>query len=257
MPEVTSPDGTTIAFDRTGQGPAVVIVGGVLGDRSQQTPVAELLSAQFTVHNYDRRGHGDSGFTGPYSAEREAEDLATVIDAAGGSACVYATSGCAVIALQAAASGALIAKLALWEPPFVVDASRPPIPADYRQRLEALLEQDRRGDMVGLFMIEAVGMPAPFVEQMRQAPFWGAQEDQAHTLVYDAAMMGDFTIPATAATVHVPTLVLDGATTGWITNTADALAGVLPDARRRTLAGQQHNVEPGAVAPPLAEFFAA
>ena len=125
MPKIASVDGTTIASDRLGAGPVVVIVGGVVGDRSQQAPVAELLSARFTVYNYDRRGHGESGFTGPYSVAREAEDLAAVIAEAGGAACVYATSGCSVIALQAAASGVPITKLALWEAPFTMMAAVP------------------------------------------------------------------------------------------------------------------------------------
>jgi pimeloyl-ACP methyl ester carboxylesterase len=257
MPTMTSRDGTKIAVDRSGEGPAVVIVGGVLGDRSQQAPVAELLSARFAVRNYDRRGHGESGFTDPYGVEREAEDLAAVIEDAGGSAGVYATSGCSVIALQAAADGVPITRLALWEPPFTVDDARPPVAADYRPQLEALLAEDRRGDMLALFMTEAVGMPAPFVEQMRQAPFWDVQEAHAHTLVYDAAMMGDYAIPANAAAVNVPTLVLDGGTTPWLTSAADKLADMLPDARRQTLTGQLHNVEPTAIAPALAEFFAA
>jgi pimeloyl-ACP methyl ester carboxylesterase len=257
MRNIASVDGTTIASDRSGAGPVVVMVGGVVGDRSQQAPVADLLSARFTVYNYDRRGYGESGFTGPYSVEREAEDLAAVIQEAGDAACVYATSGCSVIALKAAASGVPITKLALWEAPFIVDDSRPPVRADYRQQLEALLEQDRRGDMVALFLTDAAALPAPLVEQLRQAPFWGAQEAHAHTLVYDAAMMGDYAIPATAAKARVPTLVLDGGTTPWLTSAADKLAGVLPDARRQPLSGQQHNVEPAAIAPALAEFFAA
>jgi pimeloyl-ACP methyl ester carboxylesterase len=256
MSAVTSKDDTQIEFDRVGDGPAVVIVGGVVGDRSQQAPVADLLGAQFTVYNYDRRGHGESGFTEPYSADREVEDLAAVLEHAGGAASVYATSGCAVIALQAAATGVGITRLALWEPPFILDGTRPPVPADYRERLETLLAQDRRGDMVALFLTEAAGIPAPFVEQLRQAPFWGAQEAVAHTLVYDATMMGDYAIPASAASVQVPTLVLDGGTTPWLTSTADKLASVLPDARRQSLPGQQHNVEPDAIAPALAEYFA-
>jgi alpha-beta hydrolase superfamily lysophospholipase len=257
MSTVTSNDGTTIAYDRSGDGPAVVIVGGIVGDRLQQAPVADLLASQFAVYNYDRRGHSESGFTEPYSVQREAEDLAALIEQAGGAASVYATSGCAVIALQAVASGAPITKLALWEPPFIVDDSRPPVPTDYRDQLESLLAQDRRGDMVALFLTQAAGIPAPFVEQLRQAPFWGAQEAFAHTLIHDATMMGDYTIPATADSADVPTLVLDGATTPWLTHAADELAGVLPNARRRSLPGQQHNVEPGAIAPILAEFFAA
>jgi pimeloyl-ACP methyl ester carboxylesterase len=254
---VRSEDGTEIAVERSGAGPEVVLVGGILGDRSQQAPVAALLAPRFTVYNYDRRGHGESGFTAPYRADREVEDLAAVIAHAGGSACVYATSGVAVIALQAAAGGVPVSKLALWEPPFIVDDSRPAAPADYRQQLEALLAEDRRGDMVALFLIEAAGIPAAFVEQIRQSPFWGAQEAVAHTLVYDATMMGNFSIPAAAASADVPTVVLDGGTTPWLTGAADAVAAALPDARRRTLAGQQHNVEPDAIAPALAEHFAA
>jgi pimeloyl-ACP methyl ester carboxylesterase len=256
MPAVTSTDGTTIAFDRSGEGPAVAIIGGVVGDRSQQAPLAELLADRFTVYNYDRRGHGESGFTEPYGVEREAEDVAAVIEEAGGAASVYATSGCSVIALQAAASGVPMTRLALWEPPFIVGSSRPPVPADYRERLVDLLAQDRRGDMVALFLTQAAGIPEQFVEQLRQSPFWGAQEAHAHTLVNDARMMGDFSIPATARSAAVPTLVLDGGTTPWLTAAADALAGALEHARRVTLDGQQHNVEPGAIAPVLAEFFA-
>lgn len=256
MPTVTSNDGTEIAFDRIGEGPAVVIVGGVLGDRSQQAPVANLLGSQFSVINFDRRGHGESGFTAPYSAEREAEDLAAVVDVAGGEACVYATSGCAVIALHAAASGVPIRRLALWEPPFIVDGSRPEVRPDYLDELEALLAKDRRGDMVALFLTEAAGIPVALVEQLRQSPFWSAQEAFAHTLIYDATMMGDYSIPVTAGSANAPTLVLDGATAPWLTSAADKLAKVLPDARRQSLAGQQHNVEPDAIAPALATYFA-
>ena len=257
MPRVTSADGTPIAYDRLGDGPPVVIVGGIVGDRSQQAPVAELLATQFTVFNYDRRGHGESGFTEPYSAQREAEDLAAVIEEAGGSAAVYATSGCTVIALQAIENGARVTKLALWEPPFVVGDSRPPVVADYRQQLESLLAEDRRGDMVALFLTAAAGIPAPFVDQLRQSPYWAAQEAFAHTLIYDAMMMGDYGIPATASSANVPALVLDGATTPWLTAGADGVAEALPNAQRRSLPGQQHNVEPDAIAPALAEFFAA
>jgi len=253
---ISTGDGTTIEVERHGAaGSALVLVGCVLGDRSQQSPVAELLASRFTVHNYDRRGHGASGFTPPYSTGREVEDLAAVIEAAGGSASVYATSGCSVIALQAAEAGVPIARLALWEPPFIVDGSRPPVPTDYRQQLEALLAEGRRGDMVALFLTVAAGIPEPFVEQLRHAPFWEAQEAFAPTLIHDATMMGDYTIPVAAASANVPTLVLDGGTTPWLSTAADAVAATLPDARRETLAGQQHNVDPTAIAPALTTHF--
>ncbi|HMJ02020.1 MAG TPA: alpha/beta hydrolase [Conexibacter sp.] len=252
---VTSADGTTIAFDVRGSGPALVLVGGVLDGRAQQEPVADLLASRFTVLNFDRRGHGASGFTGPYAAQREVEDIAAVIAHAGGSALVYATSGCGMIALQAAAQGVPIEKLVLWEPPFVVDDSRPPVPADYRQQLERMLAEDRQGDMVALFMTEAATVPAEFVAGMRQAGFWDEQEQQAHTLVYDAQLMGDFSLPPHFASIGTPTLVLDGGTTPWMTNAADAVSDLLRDAQRRTLAGQMHNVAPDVVAPAIADFL--
>ena len=256
--QVKSKDGTSIAYEKSGHGPAVVIVGGVLGDRSQQAPVAELLARDFTVFNFDRRAHGESGDTAPYAVEREIEDIDAVIHAAGGSAFVYGTSGPGVLALHAAAgaAGPKIKKLAIWEPPFIVDSSRPKVRSDYRAHLISLLKEGRRGDMVEAFFTEAVGMPAQFVAQMRQAPWWSAQEALAHTTIYDATIMGDYSMPgAVFARIQVPTLVLDGGQMPWLTNGANAVASALPNAQRRTLAGQQHNVDPAVIAPVIAEFF--
>ena len=258
MSHITSKDGTTIVFEKLGQGPAVIVVGGVLGDRSQQAPLAALLTEHFTVLNYDRRGHGESGDTPPYAVEREIEDLDALLKEAGGSAFVYGTSGCAVLALYAAASGiaAKIKKLALWEPPFIIDDSRPPMPQDYKEQLISLLAADRRGDMIELFMTEGVGMPREFVVQMREAPWWPAQEALAHTLISEATLMADFSLPKERiASVTAPTLVVDGGETPWMSHAAQATAAALPHAQRRTLSGQPHNVDPQAIAPVLVEFF--
>jgi pimeloyl-ACP methyl ester carboxylesterase len=178
MPQVTSKDGATIAFDQVGQGPAAVIVGGILGDRSQQAPLAQLLASHFTVYNFDRRGRGESGDTPPYAVEHEVEDIAAILDAADGSAFVYGTSGCAALCLEAAARGLAprMRKLALWEPPYVVDDSRPPVPLDYLEQLRTMLREGRRGDMIEIFFTQAVGLPTEFVAPMRQSPFWAAQE---------------------------------------------------------------------------------
>jgi len=258
MRKTTSKDGTTIVYERSGKGPSVVLVGGILGDQSQQAPLATLLAEHFTVFNYDRRGHGESGDTPPYAVEREMEDLEAIVKEAGDSAFVYGTSGCAVLALEAAAHGLApkIKKLALWEPPYIVGDSRPPVPQDYQAQLTDLLSSGRRGDMVELFFTKAVGMPAEFVAQMRQAPFWPAQDALAHTLIYNAMIMGDFSLPAErVASVTVPTLVIDGGETPWLSHAAQAGAAGLPNAQRRTLKGQPHNVAPEAIAPVLVEFF--
>jgi pimeloyl-ACP methyl ester carboxylesterase len=257
MDTVTSRDGTTIALDRLGDGPPVILVSGGPNDRTANAPLAELLAPHLTVLNYDRRGRGASGDTPPYAVGREVEDLQALIDHAGGSAFVYGTSSGAAFAIEAAARGLAVTRLALWEPPFVVDDSRPPVPADYKERVGELVAAGRRGEAIEYFLTRIAAVPAEFVAPMRQAPFWGAMEDVAHAIVYEADVMRDYSLPAgRLALVTVPTLVLDGGQAVWLRHAADAVAAALPDARRRTLQGQPHNVAADAVAPALVEFFA-
>jgi len=256
MNRVTSSDGTTIAFDRLGEGPPVILVCGGSTDRSANAPLAALLARHFTVLNYDRRGRGDSGDTPPYAVEREVEDLEALINEAGGAALVYGTSSGAALALEAAASGLPITKLALWEPPFFLEG-RPRPPADTATTFTELVSTGRRGEAVEFFMRQVVGLPPEFVAYARRQPFWASQEALAHTLSYDATIMGDYSLPAErAAAVNIPTLVIDGgASLGFMGESADALTAALPDGRRRTLDGQEHNVDPEALAPVLEEFF--
>lgn len=258
MNQVISKDGTSIAYEQSGQGPALILVGGVLGDRSQQAGLAHVLAEHFTVYNIDRRGHGESGFTAPYALEREIEDIDALITEAGGSAFVYGTSGLGMLSLEAAARGLApkMKKLAVWEPPYILEGARPPLPQDYREQLEKMLAEDRRGDMIELWMTKAVGMPPEFVAQMRHAPFWSAQEAFAHTLIYDAIMVDNFSLPKERiATVTVETLVLDGGTTPWLSQAAQVVAETLPHAHRQTIADQPHNVADEAMAPVLISFF--
>jgi len=259
MNRVQSIDGTSIAFDRSGEGQAIVMVGGGSVDRMANAPLAALLNEHFTVFNYDRRGRGDSGDTAPYAVEREIEDIDALINEAGGSASVYGTSSGAALALEAAASGLAITKLALWEPPFILDDSRPRPPADTARIYTELVSRGRRGEAVEFFMRQVVGLPAEFVAQARKAPWWPAQEALAHTLAYDATIMGDYSLPSErVASVTTPTLVIaGGASPMWMRDTAQAVAETLPDGRHRTLEGQEHNVAPDAIAPVLEEFFTA
>ena len=260
MQHVTSKDGTIIAYEQSGQGPALVVVGGVLGDHHQQAGLAALLAEHFTVYNIDRRGHGESGFTAPYVVEREVEDIDALITEAGGSAFVYGTSGPGVLCMEAAARGLSpkMKKLAVWEPPYILEGSRPPVPQDYKEQLAQLLREGRKGDMIELFLTKAVGMPAEFVAPMRQSPFWAAQEAFAPTLVYDATLMGDYALPKERiAKATVETLVIDGGTVPWMSQAAQAVADTLPHAHRRTIAGQPHNVADEAMAPVLREYFQA
>ena len=257
MDTVTSRDGTTLAFDRLGDGPPVVLVCGGSTDRMANAGLAAELASDFTVYNYDRRGRGDSGDTLPYAVEREVEDIAAMLDTAGGSASLYGTSSGAGLAMEAAARHLPITRLALWEPPYSVEG-RPDLPADTSAVYTELVEAGRRGDAVEYFMATVVGLPPEFVAGARQAPWWAQQEALAHTLAYDAKIMGDYTLPvAVAKAISVPTIILDGgASFGFLAATADALARLIPDAQRRTLEGQEHNVDPVVLGDALKEYLA-
>jgi pimeloyl-ACP methyl ester carboxylesterase len=213
------------------------------------------------VFNYDRRGRGESGDTAPYAVEREVDDLDALIGEAGGSAFVFGNSSGAALALEAATRGSAITKLALYEAPFIVDDSRPPVPDDYVSQLDALVAAGRHGDAVAYTLTTGIAVPAAVVASMREQPFWPAFEAVAHTLAYDGRVMGDTQRgnPARLArwtSITVPTLVIDGGQTPWMSRGADALAAVLPQARRRTLHDQPHGVAPEVIAPVLEEFFA-
>ncbi|MFI0352003.1 alpha/beta fold hydrolase [Actinomadura sp. 9N407] len=263
MQTVRSGDGTIIAYERTGEGPPVVLVAGATCDRQVSAPIAELLSAHCTVFNYDRRGRGDSGdeAAGEYSAalllEREIQDIEAVIGAAGGAAGLWGSSSGAILAAEAAAAGLRVTRLAMWEPPYGLaeDDSRGHL--DYVKRLHELLAQNRNGDAAELFLRQ-VGLPQEFVAGMRQSPTWAGMEKIAPTLRYDAAALGDGLLPAARlATLTIPALVMDGGASMDILRAASrAAADALPDAAYRTLPGQEHAVAAEAIAPALAEFFA-
>lgn len=278
MNTVISRDGTAIAYDQSGQGHPVILVGGALSYRafSGADQLTELLARHFTVINYDRRGRGDSGDTLPYAIQREVEDIEALIDAVGGSAFLYGMSSGAVLALEAASKlPTKVKKVVMYEPPFIIDDSRPPIPQDYLKRLNDAVAAGRPGDAVEIFMTEAVGIPAEYVAQMRNAPAsdvggddggmkppeWANMEKVAHTLAYDATILGDNMSgkPLSAAqwtTVPSPTLVITGGKSEAFFHTgAKALVGLLPNAQHRVLEGQDHAVAPDALAPLLVAFF--
>jgi pimeloyl-ACP methyl ester carboxylesterase len=258
MDTVISRDGTTLAYDRLGDGPPVVLVSGGSVDRTSNAGLAEQLADTHRVYNYDRRGRGDSGDTPPYAIEREGEDIAAVLEVAGGSAHLYGSSSGGGLAMHAAAAGLPVRRLALWEPPYNVNG-RPDLPADTASVYRELVEAGRRGDAAEYFMAKVVGMPPEFVAQARQAPWWAQQEAIAHTLAYDATIMGDYTLPVDVAkAITVPTLiVVGGASFGFMRETADALAELIPNAQVVAVEGQAHNVDPAALAPVLKRFFAA
>jgi pimeloyl-ACP methyl ester carboxylesterase len=254
---VQSSDGTRIAFDRVGDGPPVILVeaAGHYRDFSSFGGLVPLLSREFTVVTYDRRGRGESTDTTPYAPDREVEDLAALIAEAGGSAHVYGYSSGALLAMRAAAHGLPVGRLALLEPPLQDDGAEPP-ESDLTTELAELVGAGRNGDAVEHFH-RSIGVPSEFVDSVRSTPDWAKMESVAHTLVYDC-IISDATTPTLVRSVDVPTLVLDsvGSTddlTGW----AAAVARQLPRGSHRSLAGEWHGVPDETLAPVLVEFFQA
>ncbi len=243
MDKVRSKDGTAIAFDRSGEGPPIILVVGAFNARATGAPLAAALQERFSVINYDRRGRGDSGDTLPYAVEREVEDLEALIEEAGGSASVFGYSSGAVLSLIAAARGLAITKLALYEPPLIAEGNRIERPEGLAARLAGLVEAGNRGDAVALFQTEGIGLPADVVAQLRQAPFWPALEAMARTLEYETKILGDGSLPTElAASVAAPILVIAGGESfPYMRETTSALAEVIPDARARLLEGQTHD----------------
>jgi pimeloyl-ACP methyl ester carboxylesterase len=264
MPQkLTSKDGTEIAYTRAGAGPPLVLVDGALCDRAMgpNAKLASHLSSQFTVFTYDRRGRGERGDRAPYGVEREIEDLDAVFEAAGGSAYVYGISSGGALALEAASRLSSISRLALYELPYVVDDSRRPIPSNWAAHLSEMAATDRRADAVRYFLRDCVGVPRAVVAAMRLMPAWPKLKAVAHTLPYDARIVGDLgrgaPLPADRWTdATVPALVVAGGKSPvWMKNGMRALADVLPSARYQTLAGQTHVVKASRLAPVLSEFF--
>jgi pimeloyl-ACP methyl ester carboxylesterase len=250
-----SRDGTQIAFERSGDGPALILVdaaghyrrfssfGGLIG----------LLTPHFTVYHYDRRGRGDSSDTGPYAVGREVEDLVALLDEAGGSAVIYAFSSGGLLALHAAARGLAIPKLALLEPPIGTDADRPPQSA-FTAALADLVAAGRQEAAVEHFLT-GIGVPTELIAGMRDSEAWSAMEAVAHTLVYDS-LISEATSAELLASVTVPTLVLDSAGSGdELTGMAATAARSIPTASHRSLAGDWHGVPDEILAPVLIEFL--
>jgi pimeloyl-ACP methyl ester carboxylesterase len=264
MDRVTSKDGTSIAYERNGGGPAVILVGGATVDRSDNASLATELAEQFTVYNYDRRGRGDSGDTLPYALEREIEDIDALLAEAGGSAHLYGASSGGALALEAAAAGLAIDKLAVYEVPYDVADDAPQRQRQYAEKLDALLAEGRRGDAFELFM-RLAGTPEEMIAGAKSSPMWPGLEAIAHTLAYDAACMGNGQPPtARLATITQPTLVATGGASpdsfvggggDFFEQAAAAIAASIPGAERQTVEGQTHMVDPKALAPVLARFF--
>lgn len=259
MSHIQSSDGTPIAYEQTGAGPALIVIDGALCSRAfgPSSKLARLLAQHFTVYRYDRRGRGQSGDTAPYSPSREIDDIAALINVTRGPASLLGLSSGGALALQAAARGLPVNRVAAYEPPYVdVDGTRGG--ATHEGRLTHILRRGDRGGALKYFMKDMVGAPAAMVVMLRLMPWiWRKLEAVAHTLPYDAAVMTEFRIPHTCfAAINVPSLIMNGSKTdARLRDAARMLAGAIPRATHRELAGQTHNVKAEVLVPSVVEFL--
>lgn len=259
---VTSADGSSIAFEMQGAGTPVIMIGGAFNDRSTTIALGAELAPQHAAISYDRRGRCDStdaSEPGSFASEREFEDIAALIEHVGGSAVLFGHSSGAVLAIEAVLHGLSVTALAVYEPPYVIDGTRPPMAADLLDRLRAFIAADRRDDATRLFLTAGVGVPPEAVEGMTAEPVWGLFTGLAHSLPYDVAVCQGYDVPVDRLkTIGIPTLAMAGtATDAWLQAGAAAVADAVPGARHVTLEGEDHGVLGNAAAllPPLTQFL--
>ncbi|MER6572399.1 alpha/beta hydrolase [Streptomyces sp. NPDC001093] len=256
--KTTSRDGTTLAYQVTGQGPTVVLVSGAMSTGGTLAPLAQRIAGHCTAVVYDRRGRGESGDTKPYAVEREVEDLAALIDAVEGEAALFGVSSGGALVLEAVASGLPVGRAAVYEVPYADflqgGAERE---ATYKEQLNKALSEDRRGDAVELFL-RLTGLAEGMIQRARQSPMWAGMEAVAPSLAYDDTVMGDGLLPRDRlAAISVPVLaVTGGASPEWMHRAGQAVAEAVPRGTYRVLPGQTHMVEPEVLGPVLAEFVA-
>ena len=255
MDHVTSADGTSIAYQRDGSGPAVILIGGGLDDGSENAPLARELAEYFTVYNFARRGRGDSGDTQPYAVQREIEDIEAIAALAGGSANLVGVSSGGMLALDAAAAGLPVGRLAVYEVPYDTSADAEERAREYRNQLRATLAEGRRGDALALFM-QLAGSSENDIADAMKSPYWHGLENLAHTLAYDAALYGPPPIDRLARITQL-TLVSTGGSNYYFEQAGDAVAAMVAHAERRVIAGQGHVVDPKIMAAALTRFFSA
>jgi pimeloyl-ACP methyl ester carboxylesterase len=259
MTQVTSKDGTKIAFEKSGTGPALIIVSGALSARSlfegEPRLLVETLSKHFTVYIYDRRGRGDSTDEQPYDVEREIEDLESLIQETGGQAYLYGVSSGGALSLRAAAKlgAGKVQILAIFEVPY---GQGKEVFDKQKEGVNERIKNGKPGDAAAFFLSQ-IGTPREALQKMKSSPAWRTFENIDFTLNYDYQVLGDGAIPRDIVkTITIPTLVMVGEKgMEFMHATAEQLATLIPNAEYKTLKGQMHQPKAEVVAPALSAFF--
>ncbi|WP_345803135.1 alpha/beta hydrolase [Microbacterium sp. AZCO] len=255
MDIATSADGTPIAYQQTGDGPVVVIVNGALSQAVDAAPLASALASRgFRAVTWDRRARGSSGDAEGSTPEREAEDLAAVIEAVGGDAAVLGHSSGAVLALFAASLGVPIRALFLSEPPFHYGVDEPA--DDLAARLQQLVDDGRGEEAIVTFQLEGIGLPPQMVEAFRASPQFASLPPIAQSTVYDTKLTSQVSTPTPEMTsVSQPVTVLRGEQTfPFLIGSSDRLAGDIAHAELVVVPESvMHRADPEATARVIAD----
>lgn len=254
MEFVTSKDGTNIAYETSGSGSPLIIVGGSLADHTFYAPLAEELAKDFTVYNFDRRGRGKSGDTSRYAVEREVEDLAAIVDLAGGPVILYGHSAGSALALQASASGIPVASLVLADPPYTPrgdsDKQNAAEFAEEAAMVQELHDQGKHTENIANFL-GSMGLPEEAIEEMLQSPVGAGMIASAKALPHDYAVLGNGLVPIeTAEQIKARTVILAA---GYSLEAAQQLAEAMPNAELKTLASSTHEMLPDELAGAIKE----
>ncbi len=258
MKTTRSKDGTTIAYDVYGRGPALIYITGASCFRSFKPIVRDVkaFAKEFTVYNYDRRGRGDSGNTLPWTVEREVEDVEAMIDAAGGRAYVYGHSSGAVLALEAALRlGNKVQKMVMYDASYVHDETEKARYTLLCRTIHGLLDSGENAAAMRTFL-QGIGMPKVLVALLPVFPGWRTMKTLAPTLAYDIALTGDVPPIKRAASVTVPAQIIVGQKSPvGLHDVANQLTEAIPNATFVELAGQDHLVSAKALLPRLVGFL--
>ncbi len=259
MHTITSADGTRIAYDVYGAGEPIILVEGAFCGR-HFGPTAKLaaeLGKHFRVYHYDRRARGDSGASTDYAIERELEDLSALIAEAGGSASLVGFSSGACLAIEAAAAGLPVKRLAFYEPPYMVGPKARKVPENFEGEVQQLVADGKYGDAVAYFMTKLIGMPSIFLIPMKFSKMWKEITPQAPSLPFDMEAVNGFEPPIERMRgITVPTLAIHGTKTfPVLVDSTTLCAQAVPGAGHAILPGQSHEVKAEAIAPELVRFF--